>query len=466
MKRFLHITCLAFILLILSSHFTARGQGQDPEDKEPVILTRILFLFDGSQSMYARWQSDQKINIAREILSSVLDTLSRMKNLEVALRVYGHQHKYPPQVCDDTKLEVPFGKGNFKKITNRLQYIRPNGTSPIAYSLEQSAGDFPPCDNCRNIIVLITDGIEECGGDPCEVSRYLQQEGVVLKPFIIGIGRNFEEVFNCVGTYFDASSEVQFSQALNAVISRALNPTSIQVNLIDSYGRPTETNVAMSFYDHISGKLKYAFIHTMNVLGLPDTMIVDPLITYDLVIHTVPPVKADSIFITPGKHNIIPVNAPQGFLNLVTDTKGNLSKGLQCIVRRNGSRNTVNVQDFGSTQKYLTGVYDLEVLSLPRMEINDVQVTQNHTTSVEVPLPGIAVIQKNTKGFGGIYVEKEGRLEWVYSFREDQSQQESLILMPGSYHVIFRSRYVGRAMYTIDKPFEVKSGLTTNVKLF
>jgi Ca-activated chloride channel family protein len=442
------------------------GQVSATKEESSAPLTRILFLFDASQSMYARWQSDQKINIAREILANVLDTLSRMDNVEVALRVYGHQHLYPPQICDDTRLEVPFGKNNFRKIIDRLKSLKPRGTSPIAFSLEQSASDFPKCDDCRNIIVLITDGIEECDGDPCEVSLYLQKQGVILKPFVIGIGRDFEEAFNCVGTYFDASSELQFGQALNAVISRALNPTTIQVNLIDSYGRPTETNINMSFYDHVSGKLKYNFIHTMNVMGLPDTMIVDPLVTYDLVVHTVPPVRADSIFITPGKHNIIPVNAPQGMLNLTTETQGNLARGLQCIIRRDGSYKTINVQEFGKIQKYLTGIYDLEVLSLPRMIIEDVKIKQNHTTRVAIPLPGIAVIQKNAKGYGGIYLEKDGRLEWVYSFREDQSQQESLILMPGVYHVIFRSKYVDRAMYTIDKKFEVVSGHTENVKLF
>ena len=48
-------------------------------------------------------------------------------------------------------------------------------------ALEAGAYDFPKCEDCRNIIVLITDGIEECGGDPCAVSRLFQQKKNHLK---------------------------------------------------------------------------------------------------------------------------------------------------------------------------------------------------------------------------------------------------------------------------------------------
>jgi Ca-activated chloride channel family protein len=450
-------------VLFLPVFSQVRTNGIEGEEK---TMTRILFLFDASQSMIGRWQSDLKINKAREILSSVLDTLNHMENLEVALRVYGHQHSYPPKVCTDTRLEVPFGPNNIDKIRSKLRTLHPKGTSPIAKSLELTASDFPECDNCRNIIILITDGIEECEGDPCEVSGRLQKQGITLRPFVVGIGKNFEEAFKCVGTYFDASNEVQLGKALTAIISRAMNQTTMQVNLIDAYGRPTETNVNMSFYDHISGRLKYNFVHTMNFLGLPDTLIVDPLVTYDIVIHTIPPVRADSVSLNPGKHNIIPVNTPQGYLELTTESSRGTSRNIPCIIRRSGMPATINVQDVGMREKYITGSYDVEVLSLPRLMIENVQVTQDYTTKVEIPLPGIAVIQKNTKGYGSLYVEKDGKLEWVYNFREDVAQQESLILMPGLYRAVFRSKYIDRSMFTIEKTFVVKSGTSTNVRLF
>ena len=70
----------------------------------------------------------------------------------------------------------------------KIKMAQPKGTTPIAYSLEKSGADFPECANCRNIIILITDGEEECEGDPCAVSAALQSKGIVLKPFVIGVG--------------------------------------------------------------------------------------------------------------------------------------------------------------------------------------------------------------------------------------------------------------------------------------
>jgi Ca-activated chloride channel homolog len=458
------IILLAVLLLFTGASSFSQTQVKPASKPMPKETTRILFVFDASQSMYGRWQSDMKINIARNILLEVLDSLKNLPDLELGLRLYGHQYNFPPQVCEDSKLEVPFAKDNFDKIKNKLNSIVPRGTTPIAYSLEQAINDFTPCDNCRNVIVLITDGIEECDGDPCEASMKLQKHGLVLKPFIIGIGTNFEKAFNCVGTYFDASSEEKFSSALNVVVSRVLNPTTCQVNLLDANNRPTETNINMTFYDHQSGRIKYNFIHTLNSFGLPDTLNIDPLLTYDVVVHTIPPVRVDSIRLNPARHNIIPINVPQGVLVLKLNSQNENLKAIKTIIRKQGSPVTINVQDIDKSEKYITGTYSIEILCMPRIYQDNIEIMQSHTTTVDIPVPGIAVIQKLVKGYGSLFLEKDGDLELIYNFR-DNEQQESLVLMPGNYRAVFRSRYADRSRYTIERSFEVKSAITTNVKL-
>ena len=463
----MNTTVIKYVLsiLLIISFSAAIGQDYNQEKEKPPPLTRILFVLDGSQSMYGRWQSDIKMNIAQNLLSNLLDSLKDVDNIQLALRVYGHQKTYPPQDCNDTRLVVPFANDNALRIKNQLRYIKPKGTTPIAFALEQSAGDFPACDNCRNTIILITDGLEECGGDPCAVSADLQKKGIALKPFVIGIGRDFREAFDCVGTYYDASSEAQFSKALDLVISQALNSTTAQVNLIDAYNKPSETNVNMTFYDHVSGQIKYNFIQTMNSKGLPDTLLIDPLVTYDVVVHTLPPARADSIKITPGQHTIIPVNTPQGRLRLKMEGTTLSSRNLQAIVRSQGSMETINVQQFGQTENYIIGDYSLEILCLPRIYVEDINIAQSSTTTVEIPVPGISVIQKTALGYGSLYVERDNELIWVYNFRENPIQ-ESLILQPGRYRVVFRAKYSSRAAFTIEKRFRITSGKTTNVKIF
>jgi len=440
--------------------------SQIKEKEKPKPTTRILFVFDASQSMYGRWQSDMKITIARKLLSNLLDSLKDIPDLQLALRVYGHQKQYPPQDCDDTKLEIPFAADNTEKIKSKLKTLIPKGTTPISSSLELAAEDFTACDNCRNIIVLITDGLEECGGDPCAVSKALQKKGIVLKPFIIGIGKDFSSAFSCVGTYFDAASEQEFHQALNIVISQALNSTTAQVNLLDSYGNPTETNVNMTFYDNFSGLVKYNFIHTLNNKGLPDTLTLDPLSIYNVVVHTIPPVTIDSVTLTPGKHTIIAVDAPQGYLNLkVGGNNSNAAKDVKAIVRKANDMETLNLQSFGETEKYIVGKYDLEVMCLPRLYISDVNIAQSSTTTVEIPQPGIAVIMMSANGYGSVYQEDDNKLKWIYNLTENTTQ-ESLILQPGKYRVVFRTKYTTRSAYTVEKSFKVTSGTSVSVKLF
>lgn len=455
---------LSAILLLFLLAFGATAQtGSD--EKEKVITTRILFLFDASQSMYGRWQSDMKITIARKIMSDLLDSLRDVPNLELALRCYGHTKDYPPQDCDDTRLEVPFGPDNIEKIKYKLKTINPRGTTPIAMSLERAGGDFPPCATCRNIIILITDGLEECNGDPCAVSLALQKKGIILKPFIIGIGKSFKEQFDCVGTYFDATTEKQFSTALNIVISQALNSTSCQVNLLDIKGNPTETNVNMTFYDKLSGLPKYNFVHSLNNKGFPDTLIIDPLLNYRIQVHTIPPVFIDSLELTAGKHTIVGVSAPQGFLEVKTEGSSTQSRNpIICIVREHGKMNTLNAQFMYTREKYICGLYDLEIMTLPRTYVDNVRIDQSTTTFVEIPSAGTTIFQFPASGYGSLYQKKDNKLEWVYNFR-GTGEQEVLMLQPGEYFAVFRSKYQTRSMLTIEKNFTVKSAAMTKVNM-
>ncbi len=455
------IYTFSFILFLLGISSFAQN-NKNPE--KPV--SRILFVFDASQSMYGTWESDRKINIARKYLIHIIDSLEQLDNIQMALRVYGHQSPVPPQDCSDTKLEVPFSPGNAGQIRQKLRYLIPKGTTPIAYSLEQSVKDFPPLDKSRNIIILITDGIEACDGDPCSVSLNLQKQGIILKPFVIGIGLdpNFEETFECVGHVYNSPNEEKFQEVLNVVISRALNETTAQVNLLDIHGMPTETDVNMTFFDHVSGRIKYNFVHTINYMGNPDTLIIDPLINYDIVVHTIPAVRKENVSIAEGKHNMIGLNTPQGFLKI--DCKNTTQyRDLNIIVREKDSNRTLNIQQNETTEKYLVGEYDLEVLSIPRLIVEDVIIEQSKTTNVEIPRPGIANFSLPASGFASLYKETKDTIEWIYNLDMYRLGQ-NLVLQPGNYRIVYRPKNTKQSIYTINKKFTIKSGSSKKIILY
>jgi len=438
-----------------------------PKPDIPKRVTRILFVFDGSQSMYGRWDSGPKIDIAQRLMTEMLDSLGQLdqSTFQLALRVYGHQKPVPPQDCNDTRLEVGFRSNNIPKIKRVLKSIRPKGTTPIARSLSRAANDFPPCDNCRNIIILITDGVESCDEDPCAVSRQLQKKGIILKPFVIGIGLddNAKENFECVGNYYDAADEETFEKVLDIVISQALDNTSAQINLIDLNEKSTITDVPYSLYNHTSQKPEQNLVHTFNYKGNPDTVKLDPLIKYDLMVYTVPPVRLDSIQITPGMHNQIGVSAPLGALELKLPGRKKSEKVL-CIVRKSGEMQTLNVQEFNTNQRYIDGKYDLEILTLPRMMQYGVTIDQRQTTTVAIPPPGNLSLQLPTNGFGAIFSVNKDALVWVTDLNTESTRQ-SFSLQPGRFQIIYRAKNAQNTYYSRSEAFTITSGSTTILKM-
>jgi Ca-activated chloride channel family protein len=293
----------------------------------PLQSTRVLFLLDASGSMADAWTDEDgiardKFAVAKELLIQAIDSVVQEgKPVEFGLRVFGHQSARQLKDCEDTKLEVSFARDNRARLRTVLDRITPQGWTPIAYSLFLAAHDFPEDKRATNVVVLITDGLENCDGDPCAASEALRNQRIALRPYVIGLGLSAEEraAFDCVGTYYDAAEPERFEEALNVVISQALRNTTVQLNLLDELGRARETDVEVTFYDSYSREALEHYVHTTLRSGVADTLYLDPAGRYDAVAHTTPPVAKRNIELTAGQHNIIALDVPQGSLNLMLD---------------------------------------------------------------------------------------------------------------------------------------------------
>ena len=417
--------------------------------------------------MNAIWgDGETRIQAAKEILAKAVDSLRGTANLEIALRVYGHQSPITAtyQDCNDTKLEVPFGTNNFDNVKNRIRTIEAKGTTPIARSLEASAGDFPD-QNSRNIIILITDGQEACDNDPCVIAKKLHDKGVKVTPFVIGLGLDLSylEKFSCIGAYSDAETKDAFRNVLNNVVSKALSNTTVQINLNDTNKQPKETEVTMFLYEAGTKNLKYTFVHTINRFGNPDTLIIDPNIKYDLVVNTIPMVEKKNISITKNTHNTIIVDTPQGFIKVrfVNATK---PYQIDSRIMLKGNPSTLNVQKMNVSDKYITGKYDVEVLTLPRTYAT-VDVSQSSTSYIDIPAPGTLNCKSINTIIAQVFVLREGgAIEWVCNL-DESSKSTFTQLQPGSYRVVYRQKNLRSSTYTIQKDFRINSNKTTTLNL-
>ena len=452
---------IILVLIIVSS----QTFGQLNKKEATPITTRILFVMDASRSMTGKWQGESKYVIARTILSQILDSIANIDNLQVALRVYGHTRNFPPQNCNDTRLEIPFSDDNTDEIKYRLKQLSPKGTSPIANSLLKSKYDFTACSSCRNIIILITDGIEECGGNICEVSKELQKEGIILKPFIIGIGHDTHEAYDCAGQYYNAANREQFTKALNIIITKVLSKTSLQVNLLDQYNRPTLSNVNMTFIDKNTGNVAYNLVHTLNSKGFPDTLNLDHLIEYKAIINTIPPKMIDPVILTEGKHSIVSTSCPQGSLlvKLQGDTKADFNPAI--VINKEGYAEALNIQYLNEIVNYISGKYNLDILTLPPIHLSKIDIEPDNQTKIEIENPGILAIQKSIKGYGSIYTLDGKNQNWVINIGSNSNQTESLYLQPGKYRLVFRSKFALQSATTIEREFEIVTEKTTRIKL-
>jgi len=167
--------------------------------------SRMLIVLDGSNSMWGHIDGTAKIEVAKDVLGTLLSDLPA--ETEVGLMAYGHRTEGD---CADVQLLVPVAAGNRDLLRSAVGAIQPKGKTPIAASLSQSREAFS---GSGGNVVLISDGVETCEGDPCAVAGELAAAGLNVRIHVVGfdVGDEERRQLECIATagkgrYFDAQS--------------------------------------------------------------------------------------------------------------------------------------------------------------------------------------------------------------------------------------------------------------------
>ena len=451
--------CLFLVLFFCNLSVLAQHVNQQALPEK----TRILFVLDGSGSMNAQWGKDQsRMDVAKMILTRLVDSLRVNPKLELALRVYGHRYSRQSNNCNDSQLEVPFAINNHNAIINEIKDLIPRGVTPITYSLLQAAKDFPANAGYRNIVILITDGVESCGGDPCQASIELQKKGVFLRPFIIGLGVPGGKALDCVGKFIDAENAQSFNKILNQSIETTFAKTTVSVELLNEKELPVETKLNVTFLNSMTRTAAYEFVHYLDAGGHPDSVQIDPVLSYDVVVNTMPPVILNNIHLINGAHNTVRVPVPQGSLIVRPESTGN---PFSAVVRQSGKGEILHLQNSYQACRYLEGNYEVETMTLPR-RIFPVRIEAGKTVTVTLPSAGAVNINTLASGIGNVFeILESGESRWVYTL-DDNKSRHFLNLLPGRYKIAFRASRSPGSKYTAIKNFEVKPGQTLNLNMF
>lgn len=162
----------------------------------------VEIVVDASRSMWGRMNGEPKMAIAKNILEDVSYWFP--EDLDLALRAYGSTSPSDDANCADSTLLVPFADDNREYIRQAIAGLRPLGQTPIAYALNQAAHDFGDLRNDRTL-VLVTDGIESCGGDPVQAARGLREQGIIVHLIGFGLGNAADEDTASLQAVADAS---------------------------------------------------------------------------------------------------------------------------------------------------------------------------------------------------------------------------------------------------------------------
>jgi Mg-chelatase subunit ChlD len=220
-------------LALAAGPVAAQAQGTPSATSKPAKTVNVELILDSSGSMAEQLPSGQtRIEAAKQVLDQVIDAIPDRAGINVGFRVYGHKgtntEAGKAESCQSTELKVPIKGVNKDALRAQVDSYKPVGWTPIALSLREAGKDFPPAaDDVTNAIVLVTDGLETCGGNPCTASRALKQGSSDVTTHVIGFALAEQERQNlqCIvdesgGMLLGADSAETLSKALFQVLEQ------------------------------------------------------------------------------------------------------------------------------------------------------------------------------------------------------------------------------------------------------
>lgn len=151
--------------------------------------SNTLLMLDSSGSMRgAAGGGKQKITAARESLERFV--VGTPDSTKLGLLAYGHKGSSgkarKAESCASAEILAPLGEIDHRNARQVLARFEPRGYTPIAGALREAERAFAGREGARNRIVLVSDGVETCDGDPVAAARRLKRAGIAVTVDVVG----------------------------------------------------------------------------------------------------------------------------------------------------------------------------------------------------------------------------------------------------------------------------------------
>jgi hypothetical protein len=199
-----------------------------PAEGAEFVVTpdNIQFIIDASGSMLAevpgtgrrRWE------VAQEALLNLVNSGAIPIDSRVGVRTYGRNRGND---CNDVEVAHPLQPFSIESVINVINEITPavGGMTPLASSLRAASDELLAFDG-SSVIILVTDGVESCNGNPAAEAGFFVQSADNRKVHVIGFAvddpaatENLRAIAtNGGGLYFDANDSTQLASALRQAV--------------------------------------------------------------------------------------------------------------------------------------------------------------------------------------------------------------------------------------------------------
>ncbi len=185
-----------------------------------------IVVLDVSNSMWGQIDGVSKIEIAREVIADLVGDID--PNARFGLVAYGHREKAS---CQDIELVLPVGPLDAASFSAAVNSLTPRGRTPLTEAVRQAAEVLNYRDSPSRII-LVSDGLESCGADPCALAAELARGSVDFTAHVVGFdvaGIEDQSQLSCLadqtgGLYLTAESTEELTAALTTMMVAAPAP--------------------------------------------------------------------------------------------------------------------------------------------------------------------------------------------------------------------------------------------------
>ena len=208
----------------------------------PVSYNTALIL-DASGSMLADLGGRTRLIVAQDAVGSL--SAAMPASINASLWVYGHRVEQDDveASCLDIEQVIPLGPIDAEQYDRTAHSFPAKGYTPITEALIRAAASLPIGANERNTIILVSDGEETCGGDPCALAAQLAASEAKVTIHAIGLAADdiTRAQLQCIadaggGTYADAADAEGLSVALEEAAEAASDDT---FTIVEGLGRPS-----------------------------------------------------------------------------------------------------------------------------------------------------------------------------------------------------------------------------------